>query len=355
MKTFIGTLLTTLTVTGCASGNQYPLSDHYDGERFYNAVEVPDVSFWRLMKHIVTGRSTPWPDFVANDPDLKISHAPTADRVAVTFVNHATVLIQWNRLNILTDPVWSERVGPWNWAGPKRVREPGVPFESLPRIDLVVISHNHFDHLDLPTLRRLNSRDQPEIYVPLGDRALLESEGFSRVREMDWWNSAVISDQIELTFTPGRHNSGRGLFDTRASLWGGYMIRLGGRYSVYFAGDTAYSDHFQSIHARLGPPDLALLPIGAYEPRATMRMYHLDPADAVRAQLDLRAPRAVGIHFGTFQLTNESIDQPLHDLTVALDAAGLPKESFIYLKEGRTAFFEAPESTAAAKDLPRER
>lgn len=328
-----------LNVMGsCAhSPRNYAISDHYDGERFYNATPLPDVGLYKLLKHILTGRSTPWPDEVLNNSSPRLDLALPADQAAITFINHATVLIQWRDQNILTDPVWSTRVGPFSWAGPKRVRAPGVAFEDLPRIDAVLISHNHYDHLDLPTLRKLEARDQPRFYVPLGDARLLEREGFQSVTELDWWDRVRVSAEVELVFTPAQHNSGRGIFDARRSLWGSFLIQLGGAHRIYFAGDTAYSDHFREIRRRLGAPDLALLPIGAYAPRQQMRPYHMDPADAVQAQSDLDAPLSVALHFGTFQLTNEAYTQPLADLAAALQKAGQPAESFVYLSEGRTA------------------
>ncbi len=324
-------------LTGCTTQpRSSAVSDHYAGERFYNATPLPDVGLFKLLKHIITGRSTPWPDLVPNDPAPRLDLRLPAEQVAVTFINHATVLIQWRNQNILTDPVWSTRVGPFSWAGPKRVRAPGVAFEDLPRIDAVLISHNHYDHLDLPTLRKLEARDQPRFYVPLGDAHLLESEDFQSVTELDWWDRVRVNAEVELIFTPAQHNSGRGIFDARRSLWGSFLIQLGGEHRIYFAGDTAYSDHFREIRRRLGAPDLALLPIGAYAPRQQMRPYHMDPADAVQAQSDLAAPLSVALHFGTFQLTNETYTQPLTDLTAALRNAGQPAESFVYLGEGRT-------------------
>lgn len=355
-----------LSVAACASPPRYAISDHYDGERFYNETRLPDVSLWKLIKHVLTGRTTPWPDRVANEyaPRLDLlkrnatnAHPSSESAIAVTFVNHATTLIQWRDINILTDPVWSTRVGPFTWAGPKRVRAPGIAFDQLPRIDMVLISHNHYDHLDLPTLRRLEDRDQPLFFVPLGDAFLLESEDFQQVIEMDWWDRAQLTLPVELVFTPAQHNSGRGIFDARKSLWGSFWIRFGERrdpagvQSVYFAGDTAYSNHFAEIRERLGAPDLAILPIGAYAPRQQMRPYHMDPADAVQAQIDLGAPQAIGIHFGTFQLTNEAFRQPLTDLRLALQAAQRPLKSFAYLPEGRTALLAPAGGTRLASEL----
>ncbi len=342
----------------CATAPPHPVSDHCDGHTFHNPqTRIEDPSFWDLVVHITTGRSTPWPDDVPLDRALALDQALDNDQVAITFVNHATVLIQTPQMNILTDPVWSQRVGPWSWAGPERARQPGIPFDALPPIDAVLLSHNHYDHTDLPTIIDLWERDQPRFLVPLGDRQLLEDEGITTVTEMDWWDQAPLGHSVKITFTPAQHNSGRGLTDAKESLWGSFMIHADKR-MIYFGGDTAYSPHFAAIQARLGSPDIALLPIGAYAPRATMRPFHMDPDDAVQAQLDLRAVLAIGIHFGTFQLTNEAIDDPIKDLQAALQARRLPTDAFITLSEGRTQRFDlltiaSRHSDAAAPSAPR--
>ena len=287
---------------------------------------------------LTTLRFKKWPDFVENRPVLNLDCALRPDQIAITFINHATVLIQLPEINILTDPVWSKRVSPLTWSGPKRVREPGIAFDALPEIDLVLISHNHYDHMDLTTLRRLNRRFSPRMLAPLGDRTLLNSEGICQVEEMDWWNTTVVNP-TSITFTPTQHFSARGLFDRNKTLWGSYMIGFRGRL-IYFGGDSGYSAHFKEIWDRFGPTDIALLPIGAYEPRWFMKAFHMNPPEAVQAHLDLESRQSIGIHFGTFQLTEEEIDAPVRDLASALIEANLDPKSFVTLPEGVTAIYD---------------
>lgn len=246
------------------------------------------------------------------------------------------MLLQFKGLNILTDPIWSERTSPFSWIGPKRVREPGLSWDELPKIDLVIISHNHYDHMDEGTLARLAARDQPLILVPLGDKGHVQSFGSSRVEEMDWWQEKQINDDMKLVFTPSQHWSGRWLHDRYRSLWGSYTLIYRG-HSIYFGGDTGYAGHFKEIKERLGPIDLAFLPIGAYEPRWFMKHSHMNPGEAVQAHQDLGARKSIGMHFGTFQLTDESIEQPLIDLNQALDASNqVGHDDFMVLLEGQT-------------------
>ena len=233
--------------------------------------------------------------------------------VAVTFVNHATFLIQTGGLTLLTDPIWSERASPFRRIGPRRVRDPGVAFDDLPRIDAVLLSHNHYDHFDLATLRRLQQRFAPTVLAAAGDARLLAPLGFADIRELDWWEHTGLGDALRVTFVPAQHFSARGLFDRNQSLWGGYVIEVRGA-RIYFAGDTGYSTHFATLRSRLGVPDIAMLGIGAYEPRWFMQPMHMNPAEAVRAHRDLGSRRSIGMHFGTFQLSAEAIDQPVRDL-----------------------------------------
>jgi L-ascorbate metabolism protein UlaG (beta-lactamase superfamily) len=260
------------------------------------------------------------------------------DDVAITFVNHATFLIQTDGMTILTDPVWSERASPFRRIGPKRVRHPGVAFADLPRIDLILLSHNHYDHLDVATLARLRATFAPTVLAAAGDRRLLAPLGFARVHELDWWDEHQFGDTLKVTFVPAQHFSARGLFDRRKSLWGGYMIESRGR-RVYFGGDTGYASHFSEIKTRLGSPDIAMLGIGAYEPRWFMQPIHMNPAEAVCAHRDLGSRHSIGMHFGTFQLTTEAIDQPQADLRRALAESGIPDSEFVTLHEGETRIY----------------
>ncbi|MEM6296541.1 MAG: MBL fold metallo-hydrolase [Myxococcota bacterium] len=320
---------------GCAKRPTYTASDHYDGTSFHNPTRAARPGFGRVMRHVVAGRRGAWPrKRVATSEVAQLGTSPGEGAVAVTFINHATVLLEFEGVTVLTDPVWSQRVGPGSFAGPKRARDPGVAFEDLPAIDVVVISHNHYDHLDLPTLRRLDERDAPEMLVPLGDRSWMTRRGLTNVVEMDWWERRDVGG-LKITFTPAQHNSGRGASDYNASLWGGYTFEASGD-AVFFAGDTAYAEHFTEIRARIGAIGLALLPIGAYMPRDFTQAFHMDPAEAVHAQQDLQAPLAIGIHYGTFELTAEDFDAPPKALADALKASAQPASTFVALPEGQT-------------------
>jgi L-ascorbate metabolism protein UlaG (beta-lactamase superfamily) len=281
---------------------------------------------WKLGAHAAT-----WPRWVDNAPQAPAPE-PGPGEVVVQFINHATLLLRFPGLNLITDPVFSERTSPVSWAGPKRVRAPGLALEDLPTIHGVLLSHNHYDHLDRPSLRRLGERDRPWVATPLGVSRDLKGLGLGPIQELDWWQSIHLGG-AEVTCTPARHFSGRGLFDRDHTLWGGLHVKAEGR-SLYFAGDTAYAPFFSEIRDRLGAPDLALLPIGAYAPRSFMAQVHMDPQGAVRAHQDLGATRSLGMHWGTWQLTDEGLDEPVREMEAAREAAGLSPETFQVLPHG---------------------
>ena len=256
---------------------------------------------------------TRWPARIDEPPQRP---PPLDGAVAVvTFIGHATFLIQTASGNILTDPMYSDRAGPFGLLGPRRVRQPAVRFDDLPPISTVLLSHNHYDHCDRPTLARLAKRFDPTVITPLGNGALVKSTGLRKVEELDWWQEAKTSP-LPLTLTPAHHFSARTPFDRNRALWGGFTIDVADR-RIYFAGDSAYAPFFREVRRRLGPIDLALLPIGAYEPRWFMQSVHMNPAEAVQAHLDLEAAASVAMHFGTFQLTTEGIDEPVRALEQA--------------------------------------
>jgi len=275
---------------------------------------------------------TPWPAWIDEPP----RRAPLLDgaSAAVTFIGHATFLIQTQTANILTDPIYSERAGPLNLFGPRRVRPPAIRFDDLPPISTVLLSHNHYDHCDLRTLRRLATRFDPNVITPLGNAGLARSAGIRRVEELDWWDDAKTSP-LPITLTPARHFSARTPFDRNRALWGGFMLKVGGA-RLYFAGDSAYGPFFRDIRRRLGPIDLALLPIGAYEPRWFMHVVHMNPAEAVQAHVDLEAAESIGMHFGTFQMTMEGIDAPVTALEEARREKQIPAERFRTLPFGES-------------------
>jgi len=305
-------------VSGCLSAPAYdgPTTPHFDGERFRNRVEVPEKSLWDLLAWWWERDAPEWQDQPSTTKHAAPPERVERGRLRATFINHATVLLQLDGVNILTDPVFSERVGPVSWAGPQRHRAPGLKPEALPPIDAVLVSHNHYDHMDLPSLRRIARDHEARILVGLGNGALLEKNEIPGGEELDWWQSTRVG-AVTVTFVPARHWSGRGLGDRFQTLWGGFVVQGAGG-PVYFAGDTGWGPHFDEARRRFGPMRLALLPIGAYEPRWFMKAAHISPDEAVGAHLELHARTSLAIHFGTFRLSDEGQDQPPRDLRRAM-------------------------------------
>jgi L-ascorbate metabolism protein UlaG (beta-lactamase superfamily) len=256
------------------------------------------------------------------------------EAMRVTWIGHATTLIQTQGLNILTDPVWSERTSPVSFVGPKRVRAPGVRFEDLPKIDLVVISHNHYDHMDLATLERLWERDRPLIVSSLGNDTILRNSGIE-AQARDWRQSVPVRPGIEVVVERVHHWSTRWGTDRNRALWSGFTIRLPGG-NIFFAGDTGLGDgSWVEEAARSGPFRLAILPIGAYEPRDFMRSNHINPDEAVGIFERLRPAMALGVHWGTVQLTFEAIDAPPRRLAELRRARGIADNRFIATQVGQ--------------------
>ncbi len=323
----------------------YPPSDHCDGTLFFNPGVNSDASFADIVKWRRNAVRSTWPARRENraypPPPARVGPG----EIAVTFLGHATVLVTVENCTALCDPFFSERASPFSWAGPKRVRPPGLALDALPPLDAVLISHNHYDHMDVPALRALRGRPgrgaKPvPIVTGLGNARTLARNGLRGATELDWWGSAAPAPGVTVTYVPAQHWSSRGLRDRRRALWGGFVIESGGA-TVYFAGDSGACPWFAAVRDRLGAPDVALLPIGAYEPRWFMGKQHMNPADAVQAHLDVGARRSFGIHFGTIQLTDEGIDEPVRALARARDAAGLPAEAFGTLDVGETAVVRA--------------
>jgi L-ascorbate metabolism protein UlaG (beta-lactamase superfamily) len=335
----------------------HPPSDHFDGEIFFNppsmappeaairpAVAPPRTrgSGSRLVAMLrwqLSGERRPWPPQPPDPPPAGDPHqVPPPGSASVTFIGHSTFLIRWAGLTILTDPVFSERCSPVSWAGPKRARPPGRAFADLPKIDLLLVSHNHYDHMDLPSLRAIRKRDNPAVVTPLGNAHHLAKAGLGRVTERDWWQSAEPAPGIRVTATPARHFASRTLWDRGQCLWSGFMLEAAGQ-RLFFAGDSGAGRHWAEIGQRLGAPDLALIPIGAYEPRSIMASVHMNPEEAVAAHRALGARQSIGMHFGTFQLTDEPIDAPPAALAEARVAAGLGPDGFDTLGFGETRLF----------------
>jgi L-ascorbate metabolism protein UlaG (beta-lactamase superfamily) len=306
------------------------MQKHFDGKRFYNP-DAPQVrGFLDALRWKLTSRQEPSPGFIADvEPSIPPPRVEGGE-LRITLVNHSTVLIQQRGSNILTDPIWSERASPLSWAGPRRRRSPGVDWKDLPPIDAVLISHNHYDHLDLPTLRRLAARGDSAFIVPARGGRLLGSENVGPAHELDWGESFALPS-VRVHCVPALHFSSRGIFDRNKTLWCGYVIESRERV-VYFAGDTAFGPHFASIREKFGSPDVALLPIGAYEPRWFMSPVHMAPDEAVRAHEILAARTSIAIHHGTFQLADEGLDTPKKQL-----AACMENRSFIVLRNGEFA------------------
>lgn len=302
-----------------------PVSDHFDGEHFHNR-ELTEHREGSVLKWMMERQRGFWPQWVDATPGPPPPRRAAAGQLRVTFINHATLLIQMDGLNILTDPIWSDRTSPVSWAGPKRHRPPGIRFDDLPPIDVVLVSHNHYDHLDLPTLQRLQQRDRPRIVTPLGNGALMRRYGIEGAIELDWWQR-----DGNVTLVPARHFCARAISDRDRNLWGGFVISSSAGGNVYFAGDTGWGAHFAEIGRRFAPIRAALLPIGAYLPRWFMQPVHIDPAQAVDAHLALGARTSIPMHYGTFALGDDGIDDPLRDLQSALAAKGA---SFTILENG---------------------
>lgn len=330
--TLASTVLATTLISGCLMAATVPTNtsqrSHHDGERFYNVPTKKHAGIGDALRWHLARNPGPW-----GEPRDDIEPGPPPpNRVGVgearvTFVNHATVLVQMDAVNILTDPVYAAHVGPVSWIGVKRVRPPGIAFVDLPEIDVVLISHDHYDHLCLETLRRLHDRDQPLIVAGLGNGRLLSKNGISSNRELDWWQSVTLEGGVEVTFTPAQHSSNRGLFDRYETLWGSFFIK-GSKHRVYFAGDTGEGPHFAEIRKRLGEPDAALLPIGAFRPKEIMQPVHLSPAEAVVAHQQLGARQSMAIHFGTFPLTDDGQYEAVELLSEAIREAGLTTADF---------------------------
>ena len=322
-----------------------PLTDHFDGRHFFNPGQQQARGLGAVLRWSLTRQRVPWPKHVADPPYPPPPGSVTPGTVALTFIGHSTFLIRLPMpsggvFTLLTDPVFSDRCSPVTWAGPRRARAPGLALDALPRIDAVLLSHNHYDHMDLASLRRLHEHFAPAIVTTLGNAAPLASAGIPGAVELDWWGSARLG-AVEVIATPAHHFSARGVHDRNRTLWAGFMVRLGGA-QVLFAGDSGAGPHWWDIRRRLGPSGVALLPIGAYRPRSIMAPVHMDPAEAVQARADLGAPVAVGMHFGTFQLTDEGIDEPVQDLARARDGAGLLREAFDVLGCGETRELPLP-------------
>jgi L-ascorbate metabolism protein UlaG (beta-lactamase superfamily) len=327
--------------TGRAAQARYydgAVSDHFDGLRFKDPHGMPPKSLPDLLRWWGSrGGRMAWADWVpspyADYPPARVD----GSALRASFVGHASLLIQTAGLNILIDPVWSERVSPIDFVGPKRVNAPGIAFEALPKIDVVLVSHNHYDHLDIATLSRLAAVHRPRVIAPLGNDAVMRAHDPAIAAEaFDWGDRVALSSDVTVTLAPMRHWSARGVLDRNKALWAAFVLATpAGR--IYHVGDSGYGDgyRFREASALYGPIRLAILPIGAYEPRWFMRDQHMDPDESVKALLDCGAEYALAHHHGTFQLTDEAIDAPVTGLTAALAHKGIEAARFRTLKPGQ--------------------
>ncbi|MDY0957771.1 MBL fold metallo-hydrolase [Sphingomonas sp. CFBP8993] len=316
-----------------------PPSDHFDGTRFFNpGQESTDRGLRAMLRWKLAGTAAKWPPMVQVTPAIPRMRV---EGLTITMVGHASLLIQAAGMNMLTDPVWSERASPFRRFGPKRVTVPGIAFESLPPIDVVLLSHAHYDHLDVDTLRRLHAAHHPLMAMPLGNDAVVRAAvPGAQCITGDWWDRLDVGAGISTTLTPANHWSNRWPSDTRMTLRSGHHLDtpVG---SIWFVGDTGYGDGriFGEMRERLGGPDVALIPIGAYAPRWFMAAQHVDPAEAVRIFTDVGATRALGIHWGTFQLTDEAREAPVDELANALTDARIAPDRFVAAQAGGTYHF----------------
>jgi L-ascorbate metabolism protein UlaG (beta-lactamase superfamily) len=347
-----------LSLNGCQTGpgiyteKAEQVSDHFDGIRYFN----PDVSqtlsspsgqtvkrspSWWVWNWVFRTDWPQWPqrtDFTPGPPP--ITHAPEG-ALSITPVGHATFLIQMDGVNILTDPIWSERCSPVSWVGPKRYSKPGIRFEDLPPIDVVLVSHNHYDHFDLPTLKRLAKRGVPRSIVPLGNLQLMLSTGIPAVDELNWWQPVPLSPKVTITLVPAQHFSSRTLWDKNHTLWGGFVIS-GPSGNVYYSGDTGYGPHFREIARRFSPITVALLPIAPFRPpqaRGSIPGYrpvvHMGPDEAVKAHMDLGTPLSIAAHFQVFRLGVEGFDDAKNLLVSSLKEHNIKPDAFVTPKFGQ--------------------
>ena len=322
------------------------ISDHFNGTQYFNP-DDPEVTSQapgqekmrigsRWLWHWLLGSDWPeWPALKHLNPGPPPEKRAKIGVIRVTPIGHSTFLIQTDGVNILTDPIWSERCSPVSWAGPKRHMAPGIRFEDMPPIDVILLSHNHYDHVDLPTLRRFADKGTGRAIVPSGNLGLVKKSGIPAVDELDWWQSIRLSPEVTITLVPARHFSSRTLWDRNKALWAGFVIS-GPSGNIYYAGDTGYGPHFREIKQRFDPIKIAILPISPFRPRQTEQppqlnryMVHMGPEESVRAHLDLSAPLSIAAHFQVFQLGLDGFDDAVKGLKSALHVRNLSPDVFI--------------------------
>ena len=332
------------------------ITDHFDGRHFHNPARVHDQQLDDVLRKAERtakrerGGWLKWWDAPLDTPPPRVG----GGKLRVTFVNHATLLVQMDSLNILTDPVWSKRISPVWWYGQRRHRPPGIRFEDLPPIDVVLLSHNHYDHMDLPTLRGLAAKFHPRIITGLGNAKYLERNGIPGAQDIDWWQSVALANGVRIAGVPAQHWSARSIFDRMNTLWLGFVI-VSPSGPVYFSGDTGYGEFFETIRERFGAPRLALLTIAPLRPRAALAPRHMSAGEAVRAYQVLGASTAIGFHFGTFQQSDDAERDPVDSLALAIGKARPCEVRFWALRNGDARWVpEAGAPVARGCSWPRE-
>ena len=321
-----------------APGYSGEKSEHFNGKRFLNPSGKEARGFGDLIKWMRNREREAWIKeenaYIGKAPDA----SPDPEKLIITFVNHSTFLIQYKGLNVLSDPIWSDRTSPFQWAGPQRMRPPGIRFEDLPTIDLILISHNHYDHLDVNTMKALQKAYNPMVICPLGVSKFIRGLGFEHCSELDWWQETKF-EKLNITCVPAQHFSGRGMFDRDATLWAGYVLN-DEKKKIYFAGDTGYDENmFREIGSRFDSIDVSMIPIGAFKPRWFMSPIHVGPEEAIMIHNDVRSKKSIAMHFGTFPLADDGQKEPENLLQKLTGASKEASNPFLLLKEGMSAEF----------------
>ncbi len=313
----------------------YPVTDHYDRKRFYNQdVSILPKSILEVLKwKTSSSKNQPWPKEIAGKKDHPPSLVSDSD-IRISSVGHATFLLQLGSYNILTDPVWSQRASPLSWIGPKRVTQPGIDFDKIPKIDIVLISHNHYDHLDMETVKKLHLHSKPIFIVPLGNqRVIKEAISDAIVHDLDWYEQKQIGS-LMVHAIPSQHWSSRSVIDVNKNLWAGFIVESGGR-QVCFIGDSGYNQKmFREIGDKFQNIVFAIVPIGSYEPRWFMKPVHMNPQEALLAHQDMRAKFFIPSHFAVFKLSDEGYYTQLEDYHKAIAELGINKTEIITLMPG---------------------
>jgi L-ascorbate metabolism protein UlaG (beta-lactamase superfamily) len=334
----IPVLFTLVGVMISAPKYKGPVSDHFDGKKFINPGGIQAKGLSDVLKWALTRKRAKWIELPDNYGPRPLEFNKEGFRI--TYVNHTTFLIQVDGLNILTDPVWSKRTSPFQWAGPKRMRQPGLRLEDLPKIHVVLLSHNHYDHLDIATMHTVFGAHHPKIITPLGVKAFLDEEKITGATDLDWWDEFSLSGSVLVQSVPAQHFSGRGSLDRDATLWCGYMLTTSAG-KLYFAGDTGYNENtFKEIGQKAGEINISIIPVGAYKPRWFMSPIHVSPDEAVKIHLDVKSKVSIASHFGTFALADDSREDPEVDLKNALRDNNILEDKFVLLEEGEPRMFE---------------